>query len=250
MKKNVKILIVSLLLLSIGCQKEEQEEVRNYAEDARILQDFVTIDTQNLAYNLNLNAKSDLLRLIPSSSVNQLETVSNEHLDRFKHEINELNSFIKDEIRNGAAYVEMKTNSSSYFKELNTDRIQIRSSKENVAHTDTKQQTLSQMGSVFFYRTGEISSPDYFIGKDHIDSQIDINGPTSSISATLLCSTGTSPQGSTSNPSLLVITSMTGFYSGNFNWINTQSGDNVTWAFQGKLNTSDFSVSGYARLTD
>jgi len=59
----------------------------------------------------------------------------------------------------------MKTNSSSYFKELNTDRIQIRSSKENVAHTDTKQQTLSQMGSVFFNRTGEISSPDYFIGK-------------------------------------------------------------------------------------
>jgi len=103
MKKNVKILIVSLLLLSIGCQKEEQEEVRNYAEDARILQDFVTIDPQNLACNLNLNAKSDLLRLIPSSSVNQLETVSNEHLDRFKHEINELNSFIKDEIRNGVA---------------------------------------------------------------------------------------------------------------------------------------------------
>lgn len=106
------------------------------------------------------------------------------------------------------------------------------------------------MGSVFFYRIGEISSPDYFIGKDHIDAQIDINGPTSSISATLLCSTGTSPQGSTSNPSLLVITSMTGFYSGNLNWINTQSGDNVTWAFQGKLNTSDFSVSGYTRLTD
>lgn len=248
MKKNVKILILSLLLLSIGCQKEDQKEVRNYAEDSRILQDFVTIDKQNLTYYLNLNAKSDLLRLIPASSVNQLEQVSNEHLEMFKNEIKKLNSFIKDEIRNGASYVEMKTNTGSYFKELNKDGVRLL--KSNVTQMNKERQNPSEIGSVFFYRTGEISSPENFVGKDHIDSQIIINGPTNSISATLLCSTGTSPQGSTTNPSLLVISSMSGSYAGNFNWINAESGANVPWTFQGKLNTSNLSVIGNASLSD
>lgn len=248
MKKNVKILIVSLLLLSIGCQKEEQNELRSYAEDSSILQDFVTIDKQNLAYYLDLNAKSDLLRLIPTSRVNLVEKVSTEHLNRFNNEINNANSFIKNEIKNGASYVAMKTNNSSYFKDLNTDGLQLL--KSTVTQLDNKQQPRAELGSVFFYRTGEVSSPEHFSGKDHIDSQININGPTNSISATLLCSTGTSPQGSISNPSLLVISSMSGSYSGNFNWINTESGANVTWTFQGKLNTSDVSVMGNASLSD
>ncbi|WP_353163060.1 hypothetical protein [Myroides odoratus] len=248
MKELVRTLIVSLVLFNFGCQKDDQNEIRNYAEDARILQDFVTIDKQDLAYSLNLNAKSDFLRFIPTSSINQLEKVSNENLNRFKNELNALNSFIKNEIRNGASYVEMETNSGSYFKELNNDGIRI--SKNNVASLAKKPQSLAEIGSVFFYRTGEISSPEYFSGKDHIDTQININGPTSSISATLLCRTGTSPQGSTSNPSLLVISSMSGSYAGNFNWINNVSGANVTWTFEGKLNTSDFSMLGYAYLRD
>jgi|GEM_PF-5332207 len=248
MKEVLKILMLSLVLLSFGCEKDDQNEVRNYAEDSRILQDFVAIDKQNLAYYLNLNAKSDFLRLIPTSSVNQLEKVSNENVNRFKEELNQLNLFIKNEIKNGASYVEMETNSGSYFKALNNNGVHI--SKNNVALLDKKLQPFTTIGSVFFYRTGEVSSPEYFSGKDHIDALININGPTNSISATLLCSTGTSPQGSVSNPSLLIITSMSGSYSGNFNWINTTAGDNVTWIFEGKLNTSNFSVLGYAHLSD
>lgn len=250
MKEVVKIVLFSLVLLHFGCQKDDdaQNEVRNYAEDSRILQDFVTIDKQNLAYYLNLNAKSDLLRLIPTSSINQLEKVSNENLNRFKDELNRLNLFIKNEIKNGASYVAMETNSASYFKELTSNGVRI--SQNDAAPIAKKQQPLAEIGRVFFYRTGEVSSPENFIGKDHIDSQITINGPTNSISATLLCSTGTTPQGSTSNPSLLIISSMSGSYTGNFNWINTVSGDAVTWTFEGKLNTSDFSVLGYAHLSD
>lgn len=240
--------MLSLLLLSLSCQKEDTVEVRNYAEDSRILRNFVAIDKQNLAYYLNLNAKNDFLKVIPTSMINQLDKVSEEHLNRFKSEINHLNAFLKNEIRNGASYVEMNTNSDCYFKEMNTDGIRIL--KKNVAPTSTKLQTLAEIGNVFFYRIGEASSPEHFIGKDHINALININGPTNSISATLLCSTGTSPQGSANNPSLLVLSSMSGFYSGNFNWINSVSGDNVNWTFEGKLNTSNFSVLGYAYLTD
>lgn len=250
MKKVVQVVLLSLVLLHFGCQKDDdaQNKVRNYAEDSRILQDFVSIDKQNLAYYLNLNAKSDLLRLIPTSSINQLEKVSNENLNRFKNELTTLNQFIKNEVKNGASYVAMETNSGSYFKELTTNGIRI--VKNEVAPIAQKRQPLAEIGRVFFYRTGEVSSPENFIGKDHIDSQITINGPTNSISATLLCRTGTSPQGSTGNPSLLVISSMSGFYSGNFNWVNTETGDTVTWTFEGKLNTADFSVLGYAQLND
>ncbi|WP_410880478.1 hypothetical protein [Myroides sp. DW712] len=250
MKEVVKIVLLSMVLLNFSCQKDDdpQNEVRNYAEDSRILQDFVTIDKENLAYYLNLNAKSDLLRLIPTSSINQLEKVSNEHLNRFKDELNTLNQFIKNEIKNGASYVAMQTNNGSYFKELATNGVRIL--KNEVTLTAKKRQPLAEIGRVFFYRLGEVSSPENFIGKDHIDSQITINGPTNSISATLLCRTGTSPQGSTSNPSLLIISSMSGSYAGNFNWVNTESGDTVTWTFEGKLNTADFSVLGYAHLND
>lgn len=248
MKHVLKLLTMSLLLLNIGCQKEDLDQARNYAEDSRILQNFVVIDKQNLAYYLNLNVKSDFLKLIPNSTVNQLERVSNENLNLFKKEISNLNSFIKNEIKNGASYVEMKTNNDSYFKEIKKGEISIL--KNEVAHTNNKLQTLAEIGNVFFYRTGENSSPEYFSGKDYVNSQITINGPTNSISATLKCGTGTSPQGSINNPSLVVISSMSGSYSGTFNWINQVSGNTVNWVFEGKLNTSDFSVLGYAYLTD
>lgn len=248
MKNVVKILILSLLLLNFSCQKEDIDEVRNYAEDSSILQNFVSIDKQNLAYYLDLNAKSDLLRLLPNSMVNQVEKVSNEHLTRFQNEIKQLNSFIQNEIRNGASYVELNTTSTSYFKEMNTGEIRI--AKKDITHTPPQFQTFAEIGNVFFYRTGEVSSPEHYVGKDHVNAQITINGPTNSISATLLCSTGTSPQGSVNNPSLLVLSSMSGSYSGTFNWINSVSGDNVNWTFEGKLNTTDFAALGYATLTD
>lgn len=248
MKKVLKLVTFSLLFLSFGCQKDDVDEVRSYAEDSRILQNFVAIDKQNLTYYLNLNAKSDFLKLIPTSMINQLDKVSEEHLNRFKSEISHLNAFLENEIRNGASYIEMNTNSDRYFKEMNTNGIRLL--KNDVAHTSANLQMLAELGNVFFYRTGEASSPEHFRGKDYINTQININGPTNSISATLLCSTGTSPQGAANNPSILVLSSMSGFYSGNFNWINNVSGDNVNWTFEGKLNTSDFSVLGYASLTD
>ncbi|MGG5506372.1 MULTISPECIES: hypothetical protein [unclassified Myroides] len=248
MKKVLNLLLISLLFLSFSCQKDDVAEIRSYAEDSRILQNFVSIDKKNLTYYLNLNAKSDFLKLLPTSTINQLDKVSEEHFTRFKSEISQVNAFLQNEIKNGASYVEMNTTSDRYFKEINTNGIHLL--QKNITPASGKLEAGAEIGNVFFYRTGEASSPEHFMGKDHVNAQININGSINSISATLLCHTGTSPQGSANNSSLLVLSSMSGFYSGTFNWVNNESGDPVNWTFEGKLNTADFSVLGYATLTD
>lgn len=206
----------------------------NYFEDAKLLQEFVQIDKQELRYYLDLNAKHELLKLLPNNTTEQATRIGEESKKRFIDQLNALNAYIQQEIKKGATYVVMATDQDSWFKQLDSNAPSL------AIHPNSNLLLLQQkaLSFIYFNKPGEVPTDTEFYASDRIYTQVTVSSQDGlgNIAATLKCRTGTSPQGEVTDSSTLVITTPGTTYAMSFNWIHTTTGNNVPWVFKGAVN--------------
>lgn len=237
MKKLTSIIcFVFVLILSISCEKEDYQKPLsdNYFEDAKVLQQFVQIDKQEMRYYLDLNAKHELLKLLPNNTTEQAVRIGEVSKKRFIDQLNMLNAYIQQEIKKGATYVAMATEQDSWFKQLDSSASSF-FIQPNSNPLSPQQKALS---FIYFNKPGEVPTDTEFYVSDHINTQVTVSSQdgTGNIAATLKCRTGTSPQGEVTDSSTLVITTPGTTYAMSYYWINTRTGNNVQWIFKGTVN--------------
>ncbi|MGG5576441.1 hypothetical protein ACPDHL_03750 [Myroides sp. C15-4] len=243
MRKTIyKVLIMSLVLLTYSCQKEETKELvskkeaqgltsQQYQADAKVLQEFVRIDKVNNRYYLDLETKDQQTATISKKVVEQFQQISAAHKKKFVDGLEELNTFIREQTKNQADYVVMETSRDSYTQEL-SDSLNLTPIKEVDEHTGSGYYI--SLGSINFTRQDQYSKPFETYGKDKVITMVAVNSSnrTNNVAAVLTCDTGTSIQNGRTTTKV-VVTSPKSTISQTFNWKNNQTGERVYWKFRG-----------------
>lgn len=242
MRKTIyKVLIMSLVLLTYSCQKEETKELvskrevqgpsaKQYQTDAKVLQEFVRIDKVNNRYYLDLETKDQQTAAIPKKVVEQSQQISTVHKKQFVDELEQLNNFIREQTKNQADYVVMETSHDSYSKQLSDSPSIIASGKS----TNAKTLKYTPIGSFELIRPNQGLKPFEIYGNDEVFTSIYVgsNSMTNNVAAILTCETGTTVQEGKTTTTVVVTTTHYSI-SKVFDWKNTKTGKKVYWKFQG-----------------
>lgn len=123
------MLIVLGILFSCSESENNTIKVKNYEKDRDILSHFLEIDTLNLNFYLNMPPTSRHLSDIPEHILREVRSVSEESENRYRAEIDEMNSSIQEELSK-TGYLELSTSYDKYFKKVTNSVIEVTTSYE------------------------------------------------------------------------------------------------------------------------
>jgi len=242
-KTIYKVLIMSLVLLTYSCQKEETKELvskkeaqgltsQQYQADAKVLQEFVRIDKVNNRYYLDLETKDQQTAAISKKVMEQSQQISAAHKKKFVDGLEELNTFIREQTKNQADYVVMETNHDSYTQQLSDSPSLLAMEKKMRA---VKPINDFLIGFIPFLPSSQKPKPfEVMDVKDKLNTSVYVGSNTFSnnVAAVLICETGTTIQDGKTTATVVVATTGN-FISKEFEWKNKQTGEKVYWKFRG-----------------